>query len=216
MTSMPISASLSIAIIEDNRLVRDTLAARLQRPPFGNVVALSFAEPASLAKTRPDVILLDAGLRDQDSLHVAAVLAKEVPTARIVVMDLVPVQDEIAKFVQVGVAGFIPKDATVDDFARVIRAVADGDLALPALSPESLFTEVASETPASVSKNAPQDVHFTTRERDVIALIGDGFSDRDAAHQLDIPVHAVRSDLRNIIDKLALYMHLQIVGGSRR
>lgn len=213
---MPVSTALSLAIIDDNRLVRDALAARLRRPPIGHVVAVSFADSASLAKARPDVILLDAGLRDQDSLAVAAVLTKEVPDARIVVMDLLPVHEEIAEFVKVGVSGFIPKDATVGEFVRAIRAVADGEQVLPALSAESLFAQIASETHSSVGEEAPQDVHFTPCEREVMALIGDEFSDRDVARRLDISVHAVRSHLRNVIDKLALYMHLQIVAHSRQ
>jgi DNA-binding NarL/FixJ family response regulator len=210
------NAALSLAIIEDNRLVRDALAAMLSRLADVQVVAAPVADTASLAKTKPHVILLDAGLRDQDSLHVAAVLKRELPEASVVVMDLLPVHEEIAEFVKVGVSGFILKDATVEQFVGTIRSVAEGETVLPVVSSESLYSQIANAAHAEVGAEAPDDVRLTPREREVIAYIGDGLSDKDAARRLDISVYAVRSHVRNIMEKLALYTRLQIAAYSRR
>jgi DNA-binding NarL/FixJ family response regulator len=210
------NAALSLAIIEDNRLVRETLAAMLSRLADVQVVAAPVADTASLAKTKPNVILLDAGLRDQDSLHVAALLKRELPEASVVVMDLLPVHEEIAEFVKVGVSGFILKDATVEQFVGTIRSVAEGETVLPVVSSESLYSQIASATHAEVGAETPDDVRLTPREREVIAYIGDGLSDKDAARRLDISVYAVRSHVRNIMEKLALYSRLQIAAYSRR
>ena len=73
-----------------------------------------------------DVLLLDVGLRDQDSLRVAAALRKEHPDAKIIVMDLIPVNEDIVEFVNAGVSGFVLKDATFDEFVATIRSVAAG------------------------------------------------------------------------------------------
>jgi DNA-binding NarL/FixJ family response regulator len=214
---MPASnATLSVAIIDDNRLVRDALAAVLGGLADVQVVAAPVADTASLAKAKPHVILLDAGLRDQDSLQVAAVLKRELPEASVVVMDLLPVHEEIAEFVKAGVSGFILKDATVEQFVGTIRLVADGETVLPAVSAESLFSRIANATHAEVGTEAPDDVRLTAREREVIAYIGDGISDRDAARRLDISVNALRSHVRNIMEKLALYSRLQIAASARR
>jgi DNA-binding NarL/FixJ family response regulator len=209
-------ATLSLAIIEDNRLVRDALTSMLSQLGDVQVVAAPMADPPTLAKSKPHVILLDAGLRDQDSLHVAAVLKKELPEANIVVMDLLPVHEEIAEFVKVGVSGFILKDATVEQFVGTIRSVAEGATVLPTVTAESLFSQIANATHAEVGAEAPDDVRLTPREREVIAYIGDGLSDKDTARRLGISVPAVRSHVRNIMDKLALYTRLQIAAYSRR
>jgi DNA-binding NarL/FixJ family response regulator len=71
-------------------------------------------------KIKPQVVLLDLGLRSQSSLRIAELIKKEYPKAEIVVMDLIPAQAEVAEFVQAGVAGFILKDATIDDFLHTI------------------------------------------------------------------------------------------------
>jgi DNA-binding NarL/FixJ family response regulator len=213
---MPANAALSLAIIEDNRLVRETLASLLGQLPHVRVVAAPVADTAHLAQERPDVILLDAGLRDQDSLHLVGILRRELPEASIVVMDLLPVHEEIEEFVKVGVAGFILKDATVDQFVETIRSVAGGEKVLPDISPKTLYSQIANATHAQIGAEAPDDVRLTPREREVIAHIGDGLSDRDVAQRLDISVHAIRSHVRNVMEKLALHTRLQIVAYSRR
>jgi two-component system nitrate/nitrite response regulator NarL len=213
---MASNAALSLAIIEDNRLVRETLASLLGQMPRVRVVAAPVADTAQLAEEKPDVILLDAGLRDQDSLQLVTVLRREVPKASIVVMDLLPVHEEIEEFVKVGVAGFILKDATVDQFVETIQSVAEGAKVLPEISPKTLYSHIANSSQPKVGSESPADVRLTPREREVIASIGDGLSDRDVAQRLDISVQAIRSHVRNVMEKLALHTRLQIVAYSRR
>lgn len=84
---MPPSATITIAIIDDNRLVREALTAMLNRLTDLRVVSSDVAESPSLAGTKPDVLFLDVGLRDQDSLRVAAALTQENPGAQIIVIS---------------------------------------------------------------------------------------------------------------------------------
>ena len=107
------------------------------------MIASDVADPAFLAREQPDVLLLDVGLRDQDSLRVAATLKKDMPNAKIIVMDLVPVNEEIVEFVNAGVSGFVLKDATFDEFVATIRSVAAGEKVLPPRMTESLFSQIA-------------------------------------------------------------------------
>jgi DNA-binding NarL/FixJ family response regulator len=131
--------SLTVAIIDDNRLVREALASMLERMADMRVITAAEADASVLADATPDVLLLDVGLRDQDSLRVAASLMKDIPDAKIIVMDLIPVNEEIMEFVNLGVSGFVLKDATFDEFVRTIRSVANGDKVLPPRMTESLF-----------------------------------------------------------------------------
>ncbi len=68
---MPPNDTIRVAIIDDNRLVREALTAMLNRLTDIRVVSSDVADSASLAETKPDVLLLDVGLRDQDSLRTA-------------------------------------------------------------------------------------------------------------------------------------------------
>ena len=213
---MPTNDTIRVAIIEDNRLVREALTAMLNRLPDMRVVSAGGAGSPTLAGTKPHVLLLDVGLRDQDSLRVAAALKEENPGARIILMDVLPVNEEIKEFVNVGVSGFVLKDATVDEFVGTIRSVAAGKKVLPPLMMESLFSQIAREASGQERAHVIDDVRMTPREREVIDLIGEGLSNKEIAQRLNIASHTVKSHVRNVMEKLALHTRLQIAAYSHR
>jgi DNA-binding NarL/FixJ family response regulator len=213
---MPPNDTIRVAIIDDNRLVREALTAMLNRLTDVRVVSSDVADSASLAETKPDVLLLDVGLRDQDSLRVAATLRQENPDAKIIVMDLLPVNEEIMEYVNAGVSGFVLKDATFDEFIATIRSVATGTKVLPPRMTESLFSQIAKEVDGQEPAHVLEDVRMTRREREVIDLIGEGLSNKEIAQRLNIATHTVKSHVRNVMEKLALHTRLQIAAYSHR
>jgi DNA-binding NarL/FixJ family response regulator len=202
---------ISVALIEDNRLVREGIAALLNQHPDLKVVAGgSSGDTALLRKVNPQVVLLDLGLRNGDSLRVAQKVKRDFPESKVIVMDLLPVHEDIVEFVHVGVSGFIMKDATLDDLVSTIRSVADGAHVLPPEMTGSLFSQIARD---AVAKGRPQlleSVRMTPREREVINLIAEGLSNKEIASTLHIATHTVKSHVRNIMEKLTLHTRLQI------
>jgi len=213
---MPPGETIRVAIIDDNRLVREALAEMLSALPDMRVVTSAVADATFLAETKPHVLLLDVGLGDQDSLRVAATLKKEAPDAKIIVMDLMPVHEDIAEFVNAGVSAFVLKDATFDEFVGTIRSVADGQKVLPPRMTESLFSQIAKEAGARGGEQVLEAVRMTPRELQVIDLIGEGLSNKELAYRLNIATHTVKSHVRNVMEKLALHTRLQIAAYSHR
>lgn len=207
---------ITVAIVDDNRLVREALSEMLGRLPDVRVVAAGVADPAFVDATQPDVLLLDVGLRDEDSLGVAANITTRSPRTKIIVMDLIPVNDDIVQFVNAGVSGFVLKDATFDEFVTTIRSVAAGDKVLPPRLTESLFSQIARAAGGQNHGHVLEDVRMTRREREVIELIGEGLSNKEIAQRLNIAAHTVKSHVRNVMEKLALHTRLQIAAYSRR
>lgn len=202
---------ISIALIEDNRLVREGIAALLNQQPDLSVVAAGSEQHASLLKeVNPRVVLLDFGLRDGDSLRVAEKVKKEFPESKVIVMDLLPVQEDIVEFVHVGVSGFITKDATLDDLVSTIRSVAEGASVLPPEMTRTLFSQIAAAAVARGRTEMLESVRMTPREREVIDLIAEGLSNKEIARRLDVGSHTVKSHVRNIMEKLMLHTRLQI------
>jgi DNA-binding NarL/FixJ family response regulator len=210
------SHPITVAIIDDNRLVREALGAMLGRLKELDVVASDAASPEFLAESKPHVVLLDVGLRDEDSLRVAATIRLAAPDAKIVVMDLIPVNEEIVEFVNAGVSGFVLKDASFEEFVATIKSVAAGQKVLPARMTESLFSQIASDGSGRPSAQAIDAVRMTRREREVIELIGEGLSNKEIASRLNIATHTVKSHVRNVMEKLALHTRLQIAAYSHR
>jgi two-component system, NarL family, response regulator NreC len=202
---------ISVALIEDNRLVREGMTAMLsQTEDFEVVAAGPSGDPALLRDAKPQVILLDVGLWDDDSLRVAETVKKESPESKVIIMDLLPVHEDIVEFVNAGVSGFILKDATFDDLVTTIRSVAEGAHVLPPAMTSSLFSQIAKEAVVRGRAAAMESVRMTAREREVTGLIGEGLSNKEIASRLNIATHTVKSHVRNVMDKLALRTRLQI------
>ena len=202
---------ITVAIIEDNRLVREGMTDMLNELPDVKVVlAGTNLEAGMLKEKNPRVVLLDVGLQEKNSLRLSEACKKEMADARVIVMDLLPVHEEIAEFVNAGVAGFILKDATFEDFIGTIRSVADGARVLPPRMTGSLFSQIAEVAVRRGSESAHEAVRMTPREREVIALIAAGMSNKEIAKRLNVATDTVKSHVRNVMDKLALHTRLQI------
>ena len=204
---------IAVALIEDNRLVREGITALLnQLPDFDVVAAGSSADTALLRDVTPHVVLLDLGLRNGDSLRMAERVKKEFPEAKVIVMDLLPVHEEIVEYVNAGVSGFIMKDASLEELAATIRSVAGGANVLPPQMTGSLFSQIARDAVAKGRPIALDSVRMTPRGREVIDLIAEGMSNKEIAKRLHIATHTVKSHVRNIMEKLTLHTRLQIAG----
>lgn len=209
--------AISVALIEDNRLVRQGISALLSEIPDVEVVAEGATADTSLLRdANPNVVLLDLSLRNGDSLRVAQRVMAEFPECRIIMMDLLPVHEDIIEYVHVGVAGFIMKDATLEDLVTTIRSVVNGANVLPPAMTRTLFSEIARNAVANGGPSFQSSVRMTPREREVIDLIAEGLSNKEIAAQLHIATHTVKSHVRNIMEKLTLHTRLQIAAFAHR
>jgi len=203
---------IHLLLIEDNRLLREGLAAMLNEQPDIKVTA-SHGNTDAVTKARklkPAVILLDLGLLSQHSLRVVALIKKNAANAKIIGMDLVPVQEDLVQYVEAGVCGFVLKDATFDDFLATIRSVARGVNVLPPLLTRSLFSQIVEHATKKRKGNPFASVRMTNREREVIALISEGLSNKEIAQRLHLAIDTVKSHVHNILEKLALHTRLEI------
>jgi DNA-binding NarL/FixJ family response regulator len=203
---------IQILLVEDNRLLREGLTVMLKEQADLLVVASSGNSDAVLLakKLKPVVILLDLELRSQNSIRLLGHLKKNAPKARVIGMDLVPVQEELVQYVEAGVCGFVLKDATFDDFLRTIRAVAQGVDVLPPSLTGSLFSQIVDRATRKRKGNPFTAVRMTGREREVVALIAEGLSNKEIAQRLHLATDTVKSHVHNILEKLALHTRLEI------
>ena len=208
-----VKAPIALVLIDDNRLLREGIAAMIHTQPGFKVLAAFADVEEALQKVReakPDVVLLDFGLADHDSLSLTATVHGEVPGARVIVMGLLPLQEDVADYVQAGASGFIMKDASFENFIATIRAVAGGAEVLPQALTNSLFTQIARNATAGSRARVLEAVRLTNRERQVIALLGEGLSNKEIATRLHIAVHTVKSHVHNVLEKLALRSRLEV------
>ena len=208
---------IRILLVEDNRILRDGIKTLIDEQSDLRVVGSSGGNHDTLEQTRklkPHVVLLDLGLRNANGVRVVATLAKELPRTKIIGMGLIPSQLDIVEFVEAGAAGFILKDATIEDVLGTIRAVARGIKILPPLLTESLFTHVVDHALRNGKGKLSNAVRMTKREREIIVLIAEAMSNKEIAQRLILSTHTVKSHIHNILEKMALHSRLEIATHS--
>ncbi|HLX13037.1 MAG TPA: response regulator transcription factor [Bacteroidota bacterium] len=209
---------IRLLLIEDNRLLREGISALINGYEDVRVVATLSASENVLEKIRsvkPDVMLIDLGLRSHNSLQLVQTTKTGSHVTKVIAMDLIPTQEDVLEFVRAGVDGFILKDATIEDFVKTIRSVAKGIKVLPPILTESLFTQIVAHALKGSNGSASkvlESVRMTRRERQVIELISDGMSNKEIAQKLNLSTFTVKSHVHNVLEKLALHTRVQIAG----
>ncbi len=214
MKSQDSSIIIRILLIEDNRLLREGISTLLTQQPDMKVVSTVGNGENILdliSKQKPNVVLLDLGLRSQNSLQIVKLVKKNYQEVKIIVMDLVPLQADVFEFVQAGVSGFTLKDINLTDFLKTIRSVFNGIRVLPPHLTGSLFSQIVEHAVnGSKPHELDESVRMTKRERQVIHLISDGFTNKEIAQKLHLSTHTVKSHVHNILEKLSLSTRVQI------
>lgn len=205
---------IRLLLIEDNRLLREGLTAMLNEQNDMTVInSIGNGENILdlMRKYKPDIMILDLGLRNRSSINIVKLVKKNFISAKIIIMDLIPTQADVLEFVQAGVSGFILKDATVKDFIKTIRSVYDGIQVLPTNLTGSLFSQIVEH---ALNEANPVEVmnavRMTNREKQVIELISEGFTNKEIAQKLHLSTFTIKSHVHNILEKLALNTRVQI------
>jgi DNA-binding NarL/FixJ family response regulator len=208
---------IKLLLIEDNRLLRDGMVAMLKKQkeieiitaPGNNKTTIS-----SIRRLKPNIILLDLGLHNRNSLSVVEFVKKDFPDSKVIIMDIAPVPGDINLFREAGASGFILKDATFDEFLSTIHAVAKGTNTLSPNLTESLFSQIVEHALKEDKTKLKAAIRMTKREREVIGLIGNGLSNKEIAKKLNISSFTVKSHVHNIMEKLTLHTRLEIANYS--
>jgi len=215
--SVPGASMIELVLIDDNRLLREGIAALIHSQPGFRVLTASADVEEALRKAReaePDVVLVNFGLIDHDSLSLTATVRREVPNARVIVMGILAIQEDVADYVRAGASGFVMKDASFDDFISTIRAVAAGQQVLPPALTSSLFAQIVRHEVVKDRVKLRSEVRLTSREREVVDLLSEGLSNKEISSRLNIAIHTVKSHVHNVLEKLALHSRLEVVAFS--
>ncbi len=205
---------IRILLIEDNQLLRDGIASVLENQKDIKILTVSKRYEnliTKIARLKPNVILLDLGLRNRNSLTIVELVKKDFPDANIIMMDLAPVPADVNLFLKAGASGFILKDTSPDNFLATIRAVAEGTKVLPSNLNQSLFSQIVEHAVKGKKVKLGAAVRMTKDELEIIKLIGSGLSNIEIGKKLGVSTISVKGHIHNIMKKLALHTRLEVV-----
>jgi DNA-binding NarL/FixJ family response regulator len=210
--------AISLVLVDDNVVSREAVASLIrQRPGFHVRVASADVNDAlhKVREANARVVLLDSRLHNGDSLSLTVTVRNKAPEAKIIVTGIRPGQRDVTDFVRAGASGFIMKDASVEECLESIRVVTAGGHALPRRLIGPLFEEIAQEREQSAPQTGLRVTTLTKRERQVLALIGEGLGNKDVATRLHVAADTVRSHVANLFKKLGVRTRLQLAAFAR-
>jgi DNA-binding NarL/FixJ family response regulator len=192
----------TVLLVDDQRLVRAGLRMLLESTPDLTVVAEAAdgVEAVRLAaEHHPDLILMDLRMPGMDGATATAHIMASNPTTKVLVLTTFDDDEHLYPALAAGASGYLVKDTDPDDLLTAIRRTADGDLLFsPALLRRLVDRAVtAAPDPAGAAQATP----LTPRERDVLALVGDGYGNQEIADRLHLGVTTVKKHIANLMAK---------------
>lgn len=194
----------SVLLVDDHQLLRDGIRGMVERSGEFHVVAEASdgREAVELAaQHRPDLALLDIWLPRLSGIEAAGQIRQEVPRCKVVMMS----QHQNASYVEAalreGARGYVVKTAAFTDLLAALRAAVEGKCYL---SPDVASLVVDSFHRPSGEAASPLQ-SLTGREREVLQLIAEGFSSKEAAAQLSVSVRTVEAHRAAVMGKLDIH-----------
>jgi NarL family two-component system response regulator LiaR len=197
---------IRIMIVDDHPMMREALRAAIEVEPDLQVTgeAANGQQAVFDALTlRPDVIVMDLYLPVKDGVEAISEIMSQWPSARILAITSSTDDAKVVAAVEAGAIGYLLKDVSREQFLFGVREVARGETVLPPDVATRLARGIRRKHLANASDG--ESVRpLTRREREVLALLGQGLSNQAIAQQLVLSESTVRVHVYNILHKLSL------------
>lgn len=197
---------IRVVIADDEPLIRAGIRMILTSDAAIDVVAeaTNGREAVELARSHAvDVVLLDIQMPEMDGLSALAELRRTVPAARVIILTTFGERENVLRALEHGGAGFLLKDTAPAELIRAVRAAAAGDAYLSPAATRHVVDQLATGRAAARAEEARRRVGvLSERERDVLALLGEGLSNADAGKRLHMSEATVKTYVSRILAKL--------------
>ncbi|MFF4900787.1 response regulator [Streptomyces sp. NPDC001068] len=191
---------ISLLIVDDHPVVRDGLRGMFASAPGFTVLGEAPDGVAAVALARtldPDVVLMDLRMPGGGGVDAIRELARQGVRAKVLVLTTYDTDSDTLPAIEAGATGYLLKDAPREELFTAVRAAAQGRTVLSPAVASRLVTAV--RTPG-----APGNEPLSAREREVLALVAGGASNREAARELFISEATVKTHLTHLYVKLGV------------
>jgi DNA-binding NarL/FixJ family response regulator len=192
-----------IAIVEDNKVIRESLVAYVHTDADLRCVCTCGSAEEALAVLpgeRPDVVLMDIQLPQLSGIECAARLKQLLPEVRIIMVTVYGDPDLIFKALSAGACGYLLKRCTPEELVTAVREVQQGGAPMSREIARKVISFFQAQT-------QPADTHsevenLSPREREILDLLTQGFADKEIADRLGVKHGTVRWHLQHVYEKL--------------
>jgi len=208
------TSGIRVLLADDHDILRDGLRALIEMA--GDIAVVGEARTgreavAEAVRLRPDVVLMDISMSELDGVEACRRIRQLAPEVGVLFLTMHEAEEYFFRGLQAGAAGYIIKRTAAADLLAAVRAVALGESFLAPSMARALVADYfgRSVLPADVARRqqgAPDDSYasLTSREREVLQLVGEGFTNQEVANQLQVSIKTVQSHRAAVMEKLGL------------
>lgn len=207
---------IKVMIADDHPIVREGLRKLLLLEDDIDVVGEACDGRDLLDKaseSQPDVILLDLRMPNLDGLGALQTLQHTGSKARVIILTASEDKNEFVQAMKLGCSGIVLKQTSADLIVKSIRKVYSGEIWLDSHTTAAVMRQFASPLdggPGGASGRVRERSPLSNREREIVALVAQGYKNKEMAEKMFISEQTVKNHLHNIFDKLGVSDRLEL------
>jgi DNA-binding NarL/FixJ family response regulator len=202
-----------VLIVDDDHLMRAGLVELLANDPSIEVAGEASTGREAVDRARqlaPEVVLMDVRMPDLDGIAATRELSRSAPAARVLILTTFEQDDYIFGALRAGASGFLLKRTRPEELIAAVHTVAAGDSLLSPSVTRRVIDRMAQQPTPDLTDRARLD-ELTPREREVLALMARGLSNREIAGALVVEESTIRTHVKRVLMKLGLRDRVQAV-----
>ncbi|WP_406447498.1 response regulator transcription factor [Streptomyces sp. NBC_01613] len=202
---------IRVFVVDDHEVVRRGLTDLLDTEPDISVVGDAGTVSHALARgpaLRPDVAVLDIRLPDGDGITVCRELRSQMPELACLMLTSFDDEEALLDAIMAGAAGYVLKVIKGSDLVSAVRTVASGQSMLDPATTARLMDSLRADS-VEERATAPEAANLSPREQDILALIGDGLTNRQIGTKLYLSEKTVKNHISRLLAKLGVQRRVQ-------
>jgi len=202
---------IRVFLLDDHEVVRRGLADLLEAEPDISVIGDAGTVDHALARgpaLRPDVAVLDVRLPDGDGISVCRELRSQMPELACLMLTSFDDEEALLDAIMAGASGYVLKQIKGSDLVSAVRTVASGQSMLDPATTARLMRSLRAD-PVESPAMPPELANLSPRERDILALIGDGLTNREIGKKLYLSEKTVKNHISRLLAKLGVQRRVQ-------
>ncbi|MBI3537851.1 MAG: response regulator transcription factor [Chloroflexi bacterium] len=199
---------IRVVIADDHTIVRQGIRSLLQAEPDIKVIGEASDGREAVQLTRelkPDVVVMDLAMPEMDGLEATRVIKQESAQTQILALTMHESDEYFFRVLQLGALGYVLKRAATSDLLAAVRAIAGGEVFLYPAVAKKLVTDYIARAQTKGEEDARRSyAALTPREREILARLAEGLSNREIADKLVLSLSTVQTHSAHIMEKLNL------------
>ena len=202
---------IRVFLLDDHEVVRRGLTDLLDAEPDISVIGDADSVEHALVRgpaLRPDVAVLDVRLPDGDGISVCRELRSQMPELSCLMLTSFDDEEALLDAIMAGASGYVLKQIRGSDLVAAVRTVASGQSMLDPTTTARLMRSLRAD-PTEAPALAPELASLSPREREILALIGDGLTNREIGKKLYLSEKTVKNHISRLLAKLGVQRRVQ-------